>query len=130
MLGYEEAPAGYELDDGVYYNKYMTGHKIMMAEPISDGSVEYADGTETSKAQIAKDVTTFLVWAADPHLEARHKMGFKVFLYLIVLLTLVYLSKQKVWSSFGAKKEPEEETFDKVEKVVTEYEGEDPKTFK
>ena len=130
LLGYEEAPAGYELDDGVYYNKYMTGHKIMMAEPISDGSVEYADGTETSKAQIAKDVTTFLVWAADPHLEARHKMGFKVFLYLIVLLTLVYLSKQKVWSSFGAKKEPEEETFDKVEKVVTEYEGEDPKTFK
>ena len=130
LLGYEEAPAGYELDDGVYYNKYMSGHKIMMAEPLSNGAVEYVDGTETSKAQMAKDVTTFLVWAADPHLEARHKMGFKVFFYLIILLTLVYLSKQKVWSRFSSKKEPEEETFDKVERAVTEYEGEDPKTFK
>ena len=131
LMGYEEAPAGYELDDGVYYNKYMSGHKIMMAEPLSDGAVEYADGTEASKAQMAKDVTTFLVWAADPHLEARHKMGFKVFFYLIILLTLVYLSKQKGWSRFDSKAEDdEEETFDKVERAVTEYEGEDPKTFK
>jgi len=130
LMGYEEAPAGYELDDGVYYNKYMPGQKIKMAEPISDGIVEYADGTETSKAQIARDVTTFLVWAADPHLEARHKLGFKVFFYLIILLTLVYLSKQKVWSRFGSKGEEEEETYDKVERAVTEYEGEDPKTFK
>jgi len=131
LMGYEEAPAGYELDDGVYYNKYMPGHKIKMAEPISDGVVEYSDGTETTKVQIAKDVTAFLVWAADPHLEARHKMGFKVFLYLIILLTLVYLSKQKVWSRFGSQnKKEEEEAFDKAERVVTEYEGEDPKTFK
>ena len=130
LMGYEEAPAGYELDDGVYYNKYMPGNKIKMAEPISDGIVEYADGTETSKAQIVKDVTTFLVWSADPHLEERHKMGFKVFFYLIVLLTLVYLSKQKVWSRFSSKDEEEEEVFDKAERVVTEYEGEDPKTFK
>ena len=129
LMGYEEAPAGYELDDGVYYNKYMPGNKIKMAEPISDGVVEYADGTETTKAQIAKDVTAFLVWAADPHLESRHKMGFKVFFFLIILLTLVYLSKQKVWSRFGSKEE-EEETYDKVERAVTEYEGEDPKTFK
>ena len=130
LMGYEEAPTGYELDDGVYYNKYMPGQKIKMAEPITDGAVEYADGTETTKAQISKDVTTFLVWAADPHLEARHKMGFKVFLYLIILLTMVYLSKQKVWSRFGSKEEEEEEAFDKAERAVTEYEGEDPKTFK
>ena len=130
LMGYEEAPMGYELDDGVYYNKYMSGNKIKMAEPISDGIVEYIDGTETTKAQISKDVTTFLVWAADPHLEARHRMGFKVFFYLIILLTLVYLSKQKVWSQFGSKREEEEEVFDKAEKAVTKYEGEDPKTFK
>ena len=85
LMGYEEAPEGFELDDGVYYNKYMPGQKIKMAEPIVDGSVEYIDGTEATKAQIAKDVTTFLVWAAEPHLESRHKMGFKVFLYLIIL---------------------------------------------
>jgi len=130
LMGYEEAPAGYELDDGVYYNKYMPGHRIKMAEPISDGVVEYTDGTEANKAQIVRDITTFLVWAADPHLEARHKMGFKVFFYLIILLTLVYLSKQKVWSRFGSQGEEEEEVFDKAERAVTEYEGEDPKTFK
>ncbi len=130
LMGYEDAPAGYDLEDGVYYNKYMPGHKIKMAEPISDGAVEYADGTETTKAQMARDVTTFLVWAADPHLEARHKMGFKVFFYLIILLTLVYLSKQKVWSRFGSEVEEKEEAFDKFERTVTEYEGEDPKTFK
>ena len=130
LMGYEEAPAGYELDDGVYYNKYMPGHKIKMAEPISEGVVEYIDGTEATKSQIAKDITAFLVWAGDPHLEARHKMGFKVFFYLIILLTLVYLSKQKVWSRFGSKEIEEDEAFDKIERVVTEYEGEDPKTFK
>ena len=130
LMGYEEAPAGYELDDGVYYNKYMSGNKIKMAEPISDGSVQYADGTKTTKAQISKDVTTFLVWAADPHLEARHKMGFKVFFFLFILLTLVYLSKQKVWSRFGSKNEEEEEVFDKAERAVSKYEGEDPNTFR
>ena len=130
LLGYEEAPAGFELDDGVYYNKYMPGNKIKMSAPLSDGLVEYSDGTQATTAQMSKDVTTFLVWAAEPHLEDQHRMGFKAIIYLIILLTLVYMSKQKVWSRFGSKKEPEEETFDKVERAVTEYEGEDPKTFK
>jgi len=130
LLGYEEAPVDLELDDGVYYNKYMPGNKIKMSEPISEGIVEYSDGTNPTKSQIAKDVTTFLVWTAEPHLESQHKMGFKVIIYLIILITLVYMSKQKVWSRFDSNKEEEEETFDKVEKVLTEYEGEDPKTFK
>ena len=130
LLGYEEAPENFELDDGVYYNKYMPGNKIKMSEPIIDEIVEYADGTEATKAQIAKDVTAFLVWASEPHLESQHRMGFKAIIYLIILITLVYMSKQKVWSRFGSKMREEEETFDKVEKSVTEYEGEDPKTFK
>ena len=49
LLGYEEAPEGFELDEGVYYNKYMPGNKIKMSAPISDGIVEYADGTESTK---------------------------------------------------------------------------------
>jgi ubiquinol-cytochrome c reductase cytochrome c1 subunit len=130
LMGYEEPPMGYELDDGVYYNKYMPGNKIKMSEPISDDIVEYLDGTAATKEQIAKDVTSFLVWASEPHLESQHRMGFKVIIYLVVLITLVYMSKQKVWSKFGSQKKEEEETFDKIEKVVTEYEGEDPKTFK
>jgi len=130
LLGYEEPPAGFEIEEGVYYNKYMPGNKIKMTAPLSDGLVEYSDGTQSTTAQMAKDVTTFLVWAAEPHLESQHRMGFKVIIYLIILLTLVYMSKQKVWSRFGSKVEEEEETFDKVERAVTEYEGEDPKTFK
>ena len=130
LLGYEEAPTGFELDDGVYYNKYIPGNKIKMSAPLSDGLVEYTDGTQATTAQMAKDVTNFLVWASEPHLESQHRMGFKAIIYLIILLTLVYMSKQKVWSRFGSKEEPAEETFDKVERAVTEYEGEDPKTFK
>ena len=129
FMGYEEAPVDFELDDGVYYNKYMPGNKIKMTQPVSEGIVEYSDGTNSTKAQIAKDVTTFLVWASEPHLESQHRMGFKTIIYLIILITLVYMSKKKVWSRFGSKEE-EEETFDKVERAVTEYEGEDPKTFK
>ena len=130
LLGYEEAPSGFELDEGVYYNKYMPGNKIKMLAPLSDGIVEYSDGTQSTTAQMAKDVTTFLVWVAEPHLESQHRMGFKAMIYLIILLTLVYMSKQKVWSRFGSKNIEDEETFDKVERAVTEYEGEDPKTFK
>jgi len=130
LLGYEEAPTGFELDEGVYYNKYMSGNKIKMTAPLSDGLVEYSDGTQATTAQMAKDVTTFLVWASEPHLESQHRMGFKAIIYLIILLTLVYMSKQKVWSRFGSKQVKEEETFDKVERAVTKYEGEDPKTFK
>ena len=130
LLGYEEAPADFELDEGVYYNKYMPGNKIKMSSPLMDDIVTYADGTKATTSQMAKDVTSFLVWAAEPHLESQHRMGFKAILYLIVLLTLVYMSKQKIWSRFGSKQEEKEETFDKVEKTVTEYEGEDPKTFK
>ena len=132
LLGYEEAPAEYELDDGVYYNKYIPGNIIMMSKPLSEGAVEYSDGAQATEAQMAKDVVTFLTWAAEPNLEARHKMGFKVFIFLIILLILVYFSKQKVWSRLDPKEnlDQKEETFDKVERAVTEYEGEDSKTFK
>ena len=130
LLGYDETPAGLELDDGVYYNTYMPGNKIKMSSPLFDGIVEYADGTEATMEQLAKDVTTFLVWASEPHLESQKKMGFKAIIYLIILLTLVYMSKQKIWSKLTSKKQEDEEMFDKVERAVSEYEGEDPKTFK
>ena len=98
LLGYEDPPTGVTLDDGVYYNKYMYGNNIKMAKPLSDGLIEYNDGTVASEEQMAKDVTTFLMWAAEPHLEARHKMGFKAILYLIILTILVYFSMKKIWS--------------------------------
>ena len=98
LLGYEDPPSGVTLDDGVYYNKYMYGNKIKMSQPLMDNAVEYSDGTKASEEQMAKDVTTFLMWAAEPHLESRHKMGFKAILYLIILTILVYFSMKKIWS--------------------------------
>ena len=98
LMGYEDPPTGMILDDGVYYNKYMIGNKIKMSAPLSEGIVEYTDGNKASIDQMAKDVTTFLSWAAEPELEERHKTGIKVIIYLILLATLVYLSMRKIWS--------------------------------
>ncbi len=98
LQGYEDPPAGVNLDDGVYYNKFMYGNKIKMANQLSDGLVEYSDGTNASVEQMSKDVTTFLMWAAEPHLESRHKMGFKAIVYLIILTILVYFSMKRIWS--------------------------------
>ena len=98
LQGYEDPPTGVILDEGVHYNKFMYGNNIKMANPLSDDLVEYADGTQATVQQMSKDVTTFLMWAAEPHLEARHQMGFKVIVYLIILTILVYFSMKKIWS--------------------------------
>ena len=103
LVGYEDPPAGMKLDDGVYYNKYMIGQKIKMASPLSEGIVEYSDGTEATMDQMAKDVTTFLAWAAEPELEERHRVGFKVIIYLLLLTILVYLSMKKIWSRIDSE---------------------------
>ena len=98
LVGYEDPPPGVTLDQGVYYNKYMIGNKIKMPNNLEDGLIEYADGTVSTVDQMAKDVTTFLAWAAQPELEERHRTGVKVIIYLILLTTLVYLSMKKIWS--------------------------------
>ena len=92
-----------ELDDGVYYNKFMYGNKIKMSAPLSDGLIEYSDGTKATTEQMAKDVVSFLAWSAEPHLETRHKTGFRVIIYLIILTILVYLSMKKIWSRVETK---------------------------
>ena len=98
LQGYEDPPMGVTLDDGVYYNKFMYGNKIKMSNQLSDGLIGYADGTEATVEQMSKDVTTFLMWTAEPHLEARHQMGFKAIVYLIILTILVYFSMKRIWS--------------------------------
>ena len=103
LMGYEDPPAGMILDEGVYYNKYMIGNKIKMSAPLVEDIVEYTDGTEASIENMAKDVTTFLSWAAEPELETRHKTGVKVLLYLILLSILVFLSMKRIWSRIDSE---------------------------
>ena len=98
LLGYEDPPSDITLDDGVYYNRHMYGNKIKMPKPLSNDSVTYSDGTSATEEQMAKDVVTFLTWAAEPHLEARYKLGFRAIVYLIILTVLVYFSMKKIWS--------------------------------
>ena len=103
LLGYDEPPSNIQLDDGVYYNTYMPGNKIMMPNPLSEDLIEYSDGTKATNEQMAKDVVTFLAWAAEPHLEARHRIGFKAIIYLIILTLLAYFSMKRLWSRIESK---------------------------
>ena len=103
LLGYEEPPSEIILDDGVYYNKFMYGNMIKMPNPLSDGLITYNDGTDATEKQMAKDVVTFLAWAAEPHLEARHKIGFKAIIYLIIVSLLAYLSMKRLWLRIESK---------------------------
>jgi ubiquinol-cytochrome c reductase cytochrome b/c1 subunit len=91
-------PADFALPQGSYYNKYFPGHSIKMPPPLSDGQVNYSDGSPQTVDQYATDVAAFLMWTAEPKLEARKRLGFQVFLFLIVLSTLLYFTKKKVWA--------------------------------
>ena len=99
LQGFEDKPpADAKIPDGAYYNKYFPGHAIKMPKPLSDGQVTFDDGSPATVAQYAKDVTTFLMWAAEPHMEARKQLGFQVFVVLIIFVGLMYFTKKKVWA--------------------------------
>jgi cytochrome c1 len=98
LKGYEEPPAGFALPEGTQYNKYFPGHAIAMRKPVEDGRVDYTDGSPATLDQYAKDVSAFLAWAAEPHMEARKRIGFQVMFFLIVFAGLLYFVKKKVWS--------------------------------
>jgi len=99
LQGFEDkAPAGVTIPAGSYYNKYFPGHSIKMPKPLSDGQVTFDDGSPATVAQYAHDVTTFLMWAAEPKMEARKKLGAQVFVVLIILAFLMYFTKKRVWA--------------------------------
>ena len=55
------------------------------------------DGTDTNAKQLSEDVVTFLKWSAEPELEVRKNMGIKVILFFLILGTVVYLAKNRLW---------------------------------
>ncbi|MBS0473354.1 MAG: cytochrome c1 [Proteobacteria bacterium] len=93
----EKPPAGHVVPDGKYYNPYFPGGNISMPQPLTDAQVTFVDGAPNKIADEAYAVVTFLSWAAEPHLEARHRIGLGVMIFLIVLSGLLYLSYRKVW---------------------------------
>ena len=101
LTGYEdEPPAGFELMDGMSYNRYFPGHQIAMPPALLvEGEVEYADGTAATVEQMAADVTAFLAWAAEPELEERKALGIWVVGVLAALFVMVVAVKRRVWKN-------------------------------
>lgn len=101
LTGYDETPpAGMTIPEGTHYNPYfIAGKSLAMAKPLSDGQVTYDDGSPQTVDQYARDVASFLMWAAEPHMEDRKKTGFRVMVFLLLFAGLVYLTKRKVWAN-------------------------------
>jgi ubiquinol-cytochrome c reductase cytochrome b/c1 subunit len=102
LTGFEDkAPEGVTIPAGLQYNKYFPGHAVAMPKPVEiySGLVDYDDGTAKTPEQYAKDVAAFLMWAAEPHLVERKRLGFQVLVFLVVFAGLLYFTKKKVWSA-------------------------------
>lgn len=98
LNGYEAPPADMKMGDGMNYNKWFTGHQIAMSAPLTDGRVDYADGTKATVAQMSHDVVTFLAFVANPEMEERKRLGVRVVLFLALMTCLTYAVKRQIWS--------------------------------
>jgi ubiquinol-cytochrome c reductase cytochrome c1 subunit len=88
---------GYTKPDDPQWNLYYPGHKIAMPQPITDGAVDYKDGTPKTLANYSKDVAAFLSWAAEPNLAERKRIGLRVMIFLFVFAALLYFVKKRIW---------------------------------
>jgi ubiquinol-cytochrome c reductase cytochrome c1 subunit len=92
---------GYTHPDDPNWNLYMPGHKIAMAKPLADGQVDYTDGSPQTVAQYSQDIAAFLMWAAEPKLEQRKEMGFRVVIILSIFAGLLFFIKRRIWARVG-----------------------------
>jgi len=100
LTGYQEPPHGKEIAEGTHYNPYFIGGAALaMAQPISDGQVTYDDGAPETVDQYSKDISAFLMWAAEPHMEDRKHTGFMVIVFLAIFASLMFLTKKAVFST-------------------------------
>ncbi len=98
LMGFQDPPAGVKINGGLYYNRFFPGNQIAMAPPLSPELVEYSDGTVASEAQMAKDVSAFLAWAAEPEMEARKRTGIMVLIYLAFLTGFLFFAMKRIWA--------------------------------
>jgi ubiquinol-cytochrome c reductase cytochrome c1 subunit len=90
---------GYTKSDDPQWNLYYPGHRIAMPQPITDGAVDYKDGTKPTLENYSKDVAAFLSWAAEPNLPERKRIGLRVLIFLLVFAVLLYFVKKRIWAS-------------------------------
>jgi ubiquinol-cytochrome c reductase cytochrome c1 subunit len=99
LTGFKDPPSGFKMNPNMYYNEYFAGHQIAMPPPLTQNDqIKYADGTAATVPQMSHDVVSFLSWAAEPNLDERHRIGFKVILFLIAATGVFYAAKRKIWS--------------------------------
>jgi cytochrome c1 len=98
LSGYSDAPADMKMSKGMQYNAAFPGHQIAMPNPLADGVIEYTDGTKPTVDNYAKDVSAFLMWAAEPKLEERYKLGARIMIFLLVFAVIMFVSKKAVWA--------------------------------
>ena len=103
LTGYRQTPAGFDLASGMHYNIAFPGHQIAMPPPLFDGAVPYTDGTKPTVDNYARDVSAFLMWAAEPKLEERHELGARVVIFLIAFCVIMFLAKRTVWARLHPK---------------------------
>ncbi len=104
LTGYCDPPAGVEVNDPLYYNPYFPGQAIGMAPALYNEIIEYEDGTPATLSQLAKDVATFLRWAAEPEHDQRKRMGLKALMILSMALGASYYIKRQKWSVLKSRK--------------------------
>lgn len=98
LVGYKEAPASVEMPEGMHYNSAYSGNLIAMPQPLYGDDVEFADGADASIEGSAADVTQFLMWAAEPKLEIRKRIGVAAVFFLSIFLVLSYFAKRRIWA--------------------------------
>ncbi|KAI0372727.1 hypothetical protein BV20DRAFT_963797 [Pilatotrama ljubarskyi] len=104
LTGYRDPPAGFEIREGMNYNPYFPGNAISMARVLFDGLVEYEDGTPATTSQMAKDVVTFLNWAAEPEHDERKKSGLKAVILFSALFAISIYVKRFKWTVIKNRK--------------------------
>lgn len=104
LTGYCDPPAGVQMQEGLNYNPFFPGTQIAMARLLFDGLVEYEDGTPATTSQMAKDVVTFLHWAAEPEHDQRKRAGFKALILLSSLFALSIWAKRFKWAPIMSRK--------------------------
>ena len=82
----------------ILYGNEAYGGYFAMSQPLWGDDVVYEDGTPATIEQQSKDVAAFLMWTAEPNMNARKEAGFVAVLFLIVLSVLLYLTNKRIWA--------------------------------
>ncbi len=98
LTGYSDPPQNMNIMPGLYYNPYFEGKQIAMPAPLVEDQVEFIDGTTATVSQMARDVTIFLQWAAEPEMEHRKSIGLKAMIFLSILTILFFIAKNRIWA--------------------------------